>query len=114
MLAELTIDLLGPDPHQSASLGEILKVVDSSGLRYVLTPCGTCIEGGWDEVMALVGRCHAKARALSTHVITTVRIEDDAGAVDKLHANVQSVERAAGRILGRFHPLTSPEGDDAE
>ena len=113
MLAELTIDLLGRGTHQSADLAELLKIIDTSGLRYLLTPCGTCMEGEWDQIVDVVAKCHTRARAISPHVLTTIRIEDEEGAIDKLTGNVKSVERAAGRLLGRLHPMPSGEGPDA-
>jgi len=101
MLAELSINLLGRGTHLSHDLGEILKTVDESGLSYCLTPLGTCIEGEWDELMNLVKRCHLQARTFSSHVMTTIRIEDEEGATDKITENVVAVERAAGRRLRR-------------
>jgi uncharacterized protein (TIGR00106 family) len=82
-------------------MAEILKIVDESGLKYCLTPMGTCIEGEWDDVMELVKRCHEQARRRSMHVMTTVRIDDEAGATDKLIENIASVERAVGHQLKR-------------
>ncbi|MEW6212859.1 MAG: MTH1187 family thiamine-binding protein [Acidobacteriota bacterium] len=99
MLVELSVTPLGRGTHISQFLAPILKVIDDSGLCYVLTPSGTCIEGDWDEVMEVVKQCHQQARKLSTHVMTTVRIEDEEGATDKLNENIVSVERAAGREL---------------
>jgi len=101
MLIELSINPLGRGTHLSHDLAEILKTVDESGLKYCLTPLGTCIEGEWDEVMALVKRCHQQERTRSKHVLTTVRIEDEDGATDKLNANIASVERAVGHQLRR-------------
>ncbi len=51
--------------------------------------------------MELVRRCHERVRRDSPHVITTIRIEDDQGASDKLQRNITSVEEKAGRKLGR-------------
>ncbi|MCI0660184.1 MAG: MTH1187 family thiamine-binding protein [Acidobacteria bacterium] len=99
MLAELSIILLGRGTELSSDLGQILKTIDESGIRYRLTPSGTCLEGEWDEVMALIKRCHQQARVVSTHVMTTVRIEDELGDNNKLNNNIDSVERAAGRPL---------------
>jgi uncharacterized protein (TIGR00106 family) len=101
MLVELSVNPLGQGTHLSHDLGEILKLIDDSGIRYGLTPLGTCIEGEWDEVMALIKRCHEKARSMSPHVFTTLRIEDEEGATNKIQENVASVERAAGRSLKR-------------
>jgi uncharacterized protein (TIGR00106 family) len=102
MLVELSINPLGRGTHISADLAAVLKLIDDSGLRYILTPFGTCIEGEWNEVMDLVRRCHELARKTSTHVMTTIRIEDEEGATDKLSENISSVERAAGRELRRL------------
>lgn len=99
MLVELSIEPLGRGTHLSKDLAEILKLIDESRLPYALTPFGTCIEGNWDAVMELVKRCHQRARSMSSHVLTTIRIEDDEGATDKLNENIASVERAAGRPL---------------
>lgn len=99
MLVELNIIPLGRGTHLSHDLGPILRLIDESGLPYCLTPAGTCIEGDWDEVMALVKQCHEHARIGSTHVMTSVRIEDELGATNKLHENIASVEHAAGRKL---------------
>ena len=99
MLVELSINPLGRGTHLSKDLGEILKIIDDSGLPYCLTPSGTCIEGDWDAVMTLVKRCHEQARSLSSHVMTTIRMEDEEGATDKLNENIEAVERAVGRSL---------------
>ena len=101
MLIELSINLLGRGTHLSHDLAEILKTIDDSGLPYILTPLGTCIEGEWDELMSLSKKCHDQARSLSSHVMTTLRIEDEEGATNKLSANVTAVEIAAGRPLRR-------------
>jgi uncharacterized protein YqgV (UPF0045/DUF77 family) len=72
MLVELRTDPLGRGPHLSHDLAEILKTIDDSGLSCCLTPFGSCIEGEWDEVMALVKRCYEQARRGSSHVMTTI------------------------------------------
>jgi uncharacterized protein (TIGR00106 family) len=113
MLAELSINPLGRGTHLSQDLAEILRVIDQSGLNYCLTPTGTCIEGDWDEVMALVKRCHEKARSVSCHVMTTLRVEYEEGAVDKLNENILSVERAAGRHFVRCRTMDAPAGPQA-
>ena len=75
MLVELSIVPLGSAVQWSDQLAEALKLIDASGLPYVLTPSGTCIEGEWDEVMALVRQCHERVRRSSPHVLTSIRIE---------------------------------------
>lgn len=99
MLAELSIVPLGVGEHLSGPLAEVLDIVDRSGIRYKLTPSGTCLEGSWDEVMGVVKECHAQVRRHSRHVMTTIRIEDEEGEDNKLVRNITSIEEKLGRQL---------------
>jgi uncharacterized protein (TIGR00106 family) len=99
MLAELSIVPLGVGEHLSGPLAEALDIVDRSGVRYKLTPSGTCLEGSWDEVMSVVKQCHARMRQKSRHVMTTIRIEDEDGEDNKLVRNITSIEEKLGRQL---------------
>ena len=99
MLAELSIIPVGGSTHSSAELAKVLKLVDESGLPYQLTPSSTCIEGEWDEIMALIRRCHDRARKGSSHVVTFIKLEEDDGERDKLTGNVTSVEEKFGHTL---------------
>ena len=101
MLVELSIVPLGVGDHLSGPLADVLKIIDASGVSYKLTPAGTCREGGWDEVMELVKQCHDKVREQSGHVFTSIRIEDEEGASDKLDQNVFGVEQKAARELAK-------------
>jgi uncharacterized protein (TIGR00106 family) len=108
MLIELSIVPLGGDTHLSDEIAEVLRLVDASGLPYQLTPSGTCIEGAWDEVMGLARQCHEATRQRSRHVITTISIEDEEGARDKLTRNIVAVEEKVGKRLRR----TGSQGED--
>ncbi|MBI3320376.1 MAG: MTH1187 family thiamine-binding protein [Candidatus Omnitrophica bacterium] len=101
MLIEFSIIPLGGDPHISEEIAEAMKVLDTSGLPYQLTPSATCIEGDWDEVLPVVRLCHARVRAMSPHVMTFLKIEDDENEHDKLSKNVLSVEEKVGHPLKR-------------
>ncbi len=113
MLFEISVIPLGGDIHLSDELGEVLSVIDRSGLPYLLGPGSTCVEGEWDEAMALVHECHRVARRASRHVITLIKVEDDAGQRHKLKSNVRSVEEKAGRPL-ETQVESTVEGDASE
>ncbi|MFO7965890.1 MAG: MTH1187 family thiamine-binding protein [Desulfobacterales bacterium] len=101
MLFELSIIPVGGDSHISIELAEVMKIVDGSGLPYQLTPSGTSIEGEWDDVLPLIQQCHKAVRERSSHVITTIKIEDEEGQQDKLTMNVRSIEEKVGKKLSR-------------
>jgi uncharacterized protein (TIGR00106 family) len=102
MLVEFSIIPVGEGVHLSGPIAEVLRLVDASGLPYQLTPSGTCVEGGWDEVMSLLKQCHEHMRKTSVRVIWTIKIDDEEGAHDKLRSHITAVEEKVGRPLRRF------------
>ena len=41
----------------SPYVARAIKVINESGLPHKLHPMGSCIEGEWEEVMAVVNKC---------------------------------------------------------
>lgn len=101
MLFELTIVPVGTDRSMSDEIADVVKVIDESGLPYQLTPSATCVEGSWDEVMPVLRRCHEQMREYTTHVITSIRIEDEAEETNQLKTNVSRVEQKLGKAAQR-------------
>ena len=99
MLVEFTVVPLGAGESLAEPVAEALKIVNDSGVSYQLTPAGTCLEGDWDEVMTVIRQCHTRMLGRSVHVITTIRIEDEMGAKNKLRSNISSVEKELDRKI---------------
>jgi uncharacterized protein (TIGR00106 family) len=82
-----------------AYVARALDIVDRSGLPYKLGPLGTCIEGEWPEVMAVVQRCFEALAADSNRIACTVKMDWRRGQAGRLESKVASVEKAVGRPL---------------
>jgi uncharacterized protein (TIGR00106 family) len=82
-----------------AYVAQVLDVIDKSGLPYKLGPLGTCIEGEWDEVMAVVKQCFDTLAGQSNRVAVTMKMDWRRGRSGSLDAKVESVERKLGRKL---------------
>jgi len=78
-------------------VAECVRIVDQSGLKYQLTPMATIVEGELDDVMEVVKACHRKVREMSHRVVTTVELDDRAGARNAMEEKVRSVERKLAR-----------------
>ncbi|HCK79940.1 MAG TPA: MTH1187 family thiamine-binding protein [Candidatus Competibacter sp.] len=83
----------------SRYVAQILDIVDQSGLPYQLTPMGTILEGEWDEVMAVVGRCFKHLAERHSRVGTHIKVDYRAGPAGRLKSKIESVERKLGRKL---------------
>ena len=99
MLAEFSIIPLDKGKSVSKEVAEVLDIVDKSGLSYSLTPMGTIVEGSWDEVLALIKRCHRKVLTSSCRVYTKISIDDKKGKHNLLRQKVKSVEEKLSRKL---------------
>jgi uncharacterized protein (TIGR00106 family) len=99
VIAEVSIVPFGQGVSLSRSIAKILRMIDDSGLDYQLGPMGTCIEGDFDAVMALISRCHKQMRRESVRVLTTIKIDDRQGSRQALQKKVQSVVKKSGRKL---------------
>jgi uncharacterized protein (TIGR00106 family) len=77
----------------SAYVSRAVKIIKESGLAYKLGPMGTSIEGEWDEVMALVGRCFEALKKDCSRVYMTIKVDYRKGASGRMEYKVQSIER---------------------
>lgn len=98
-LMEFSLIPLDKGDSFSAYVSETLKLVDVSGLDYVLTPMGTVVEGEWDALQALLTRCFRALEASSGRVSLSVKFDHRAGRAGRLRGKVASVEAKAGRKL---------------
>jgi len=99
MLAEFSVVPLGKGESVGQYVAECLRIVQESGLDYRLNPMGTVLEGGYDEVMAVIRRCHMAVVSICPRVITTVKIDDRVGAAGMMERKVRSVEEKVGKVL---------------
>jgi len=99
MLVEFSVVPLGVGESVSQYVAECMKIVEDSSLSYKINPMGTVVEGEYDEVMALVKRCHMRIVELCPRVITTVKIDDRRGAKGMIDRKILSVEKKLGKKL---------------
>ncbi|HOO56293.1 MAG TPA: MTH1187 family thiamine-binding protein [bacterium] len=99
MLAVFTIIPIGGDESVSPVVAKMIEAVDASGLDYKLTAMGTIIEGNWDDVMAVIKKCHNIVRRGSARVSTSITIDDRKGAKKRLSGKIESVRQKVKRDI---------------
>lgn len=97
MLASFSVVPLDKGEKLGAHVAGIISLIDESGLDYRMGPMETTVEGGYDEVMDLVKRCHMAMRGVSSRVITSIKIDDREGASGRIGGKIADVEKALGR-----------------
>jgi uncharacterized protein (TIGR00106 family) len=99
LLAEFSIWPMDKGESVGPYVARALDIVDKSGLPYKLGPLGTCIEGEWPQVMAVIQRCYEELAKDSNRIACTLKMDWRRGRTGALNSKVQSVENQLGRKL---------------
>jgi uncharacterized protein (TIGR00106 family) len=94
VIVELSLFPLDKGQSVGTYVARAVGIIRASGLACQLSPMSTCIEGEWDEVMAVVSRCFEALAADSDRVYLTLKADWRRGRLGGLQAKTESVERA--------------------
>ncbi|EEA23120.1 UPF0045 protein M15 [Talaromyces marneffei ATCC 18224] len=82
----------------SAQIADVQRLIERSGLKYVMHSAGTTLEGPWDKVHRVIGQAHT-----ILHQQGVVRIQSDIRSGSRID-KVQSFEdkvAAVNKLLGK-------------
>ena len=99
LLAEFSIWPMDKGESVGKYVVRALDIVDRSGLPYKLGPLGTCIEGEWAAVMAVIQACYEELAKDSNRIACTVKMDWRRGRAGALDSKVASVQKHVGREL---------------
>src|SRR5688500_6478733 len=99
LLAEFSICPMERGESVGKYVAHARDIAAKSSLPYKLGPLGTCVEGEWAGVMAVIQRCYEALAKDSNRIACTVRMDWRRGKSGALEAKVQSVEKHLGHKL---------------
>jgi uncharacterized protein (TIGR00106 family) len=99
LLAEFSMWPMDKGESVGQYVARLLDIIDKSGLRYRLGPLGTCVEGEYDQVMAVIKQCHDALAKDCKRIACTVKMDYRAGHDNMLETKIESVEKQLGRKL---------------
>ncbi len=92
VIIEFSIFPLDKGASLSPYVARALKVIQDSGLPYELNPMGTCVEGEWNDVMALVDRCFQTLEKDCNRINLSLKADYRKGPSGRLKGKVESVK----------------------
>jgi uncharacterized protein (TIGR00106 family) len=101
LLAEFSMSPLDKGVSLSPWVARVVDVVDRSGLPYRLGPMGTCVEGEWSEVMALLAACFERMAEDCDRITVSLKGDWRRGGAGRIDGKVAKVEAVLGRPLKR-------------
>ncbi len=99
MLAHVTFTPVGTGEETKELLAKAAKLIEKSELDYQLTSLGTLLEGDWDEVMAIIRKCHDEIKGFAERVVTNIIVDDRKDLSSRLTKNALEIEYAVGNAL---------------
>jgi uncharacterized protein (TIGR00106 family) len=97
LLAEFSLTPLDKGSSVSAFVARSIDIIDRSGLPYRLGPMGTCVEGEWDDVMAVLARCFERMAEDCERISISFKGDWRRGHRGRLTAKIDKVETLLGR-----------------
>jgi uncharacterized protein (TIGR00106 family) len=92
VIVDLAIFPMDKGGSVSDYVSRAVKIIKGCGLSYQFGPMGTAVEGEWDEVMNVVGRCFRALERDSERVYMTLKIDYKKGSDNRITTKVKSVE----------------------
>ena len=90
-IVEFSIFPLDKGESLSPYVARALKLIQDSGLPYELNPMGTCVEGEWNDVMALVNRCFEALEKDCNRITLSLKADYRKGPTGRMRSKVVSV-----------------------
>lgn len=92
MLAAFSVTPIGVGDSVSEHVAEAVRIVRASGLPHETGPMFTTVEGDWDEVMTLIGRCVEAVASRAPRVSVVIKCDVRPGVTGALQRKVASLE----------------------
>ncbi len=91
-IVEFSIFPMDKGESLSPYVARALKLIQDSGLPYELNPMGTCVEGDWGEVMALVDRCFQALEKDCNRINLSLKADYRKGPAGRMQSKMVSVK----------------------
>jgi uncharacterized protein (TIGR00106 family) len=96
MIAAFSVTPLDIGESVGDAVAEAVKIVRESGLPNETNAMFTNIEGEWDEVMAVIGRCVEAVAEVAPRVSVVIKIDHRPGVEAALTSKVEAIEHRLG------------------
>lgn len=91
VIVEFSIFPMDKGESLSPYVARALKIIQDSGLPYELNPMGTCVEGEWSDVTALVDRCFQALEKDCNRINLSLKADYRKGPSGRMKRKVASV-----------------------
>lgn len=94
VVVDFQIVPLGVGPSLSPYIAEVEKILQQAGLVTRVHAMGTNVEGQWEDIAAVVQRCHDRLAELGvSRIASSIKISDRRDGATSIEGKLQSLQR---------------------
>ncbi|MFQ5429339.1 MAG: MTH1187 family thiamine-binding protein [Phycisphaerae bacterium] len=101
VLVEFSMSPMDKGASVSKYVARSLDIIADSGVPYRLGPMGTCLEGDWDQVMAVIRRCYERMAQDCERITCSIKIDARRGPAGRLTSKIEKIEQHLGRPVDK-------------
>jgi uncharacterized protein (TIGR00106 family) len=98
-LLEFSMSPIDKGESVSKYVSRSLEIISESGLPYKLNPMGTCIEGDWDEVFAVVKSCFERMKVDCDRISLSLKADYRKNKSGRLESKIESIKSKLGKDI---------------
>ena len=99
VLLEVSLTPLDKGESVGRYVSRSLEIIDKGGIDYRVGPMGTCLEGEWDDVMAVVKKCFEAMKQDCRRISISMKVDYREGKTNCMQTKVASLEKRLGHGL---------------
>ena len=112
VVAEVSIVPVGTgSPSVSDYVKEAIKVIDDSGIEYMLCPMGTVMQGELEDILSLIGDLHQHMNSMGVkRLVTRLVIDERSDKELSMGGKLESIESITEKDIFARKAQTSGSG----
>ena len=89
------------DKGESVSkyVAQLIGIIDSSNIRYKLTPMGTILKGSWHEVFDVISCCFKTLKPQCNRLTSFIKVDYRKGDQPRMKSKVDKIEQILNRKI---------------
>jgi uncharacterized protein (TIGR00106 family) len=108
MLAELRLTPVDADVSFARLVADLVPILAASPLQYRVHAMGTTLEGGLDDILEIVRRCHEESRRHADRVLLELFLDDRSAAEGEIVRSVEQVRELQSEPIERVSGGAEP------
>ncbi len=99
VLAEFAMFPTDKGESVSKYVSQVIDTIDKSGITYKLTPMGTVLEGTWEDVFGVIGKCFKVLEPQANRISVSIKVDYRKGEQSRMTSKIDKIQSILDRDI---------------